>query len=172
MIRRPPRSTLFPYTTLFRSPARRPVVGPPARPPHQRGHAQALLAIAGTHLRPCAGPRLGQRQSRRRAGAAGTPTCRRRPGPLPSRAAVECPAPPHTDGRRLSVGARPRHLAAAVRTGAGARGGARPVLARCAMRRTRRWPPLSIAYRWRTRRAAAHAGSVGNGGEEIGRAHV
>src|SRR5438132_3424240 len=24
MIRRPPRSTLFPYTTLFRSPARRP----------------------------------------------------------------------------------------------------------------------------------------------------
>src|SRR3712207_7739973 len=28
MIRRPPRSTLFPYTTLFRSPSRRP-----ARPP-------------------------------------------------------------------------------------------------------------------------------------------
>src|SRR5688572_31725081 len=27
MLRRPPRSTLFPYTTLFRSPARR---GPPA----------------------------------------------------------------------------------------------------------------------------------------------
>src|SRR2546427_2183094 len=26
MIRRPPRSTLFPYTTLFRSPAGRPVV--------------------------------------------------------------------------------------------------------------------------------------------------
>src|SRR4051812_49917766 len=25
MIRRPPRSTLFPYTTLFRSPPRRPV---------------------------------------------------------------------------------------------------------------------------------------------------
>src|SRR3712207_7130990 len=29
MIRRPPRSTLFPYTTLFRSPARR--VGGPCR---------------------------------------------------------------------------------------------------------------------------------------------
>src|SRR3712207_7960519 len=28
MIRRPPRSTLFPYTTLFRSPGRQ---GPPAR---------------------------------------------------------------------------------------------------------------------------------------------
>src|SRR4051812_49795047 len=37
MIRRPPRSTLFPYTTLFRSPARPP--GPPLR----RG-AGALLA--------------------------------------------------------------------------------------------------------------------------------
>src|SRR6476620_11885396 len=30
MIRRPPRSTLFPYTTLFRSPAGLPVVGPRA----------------------------------------------------------------------------------------------------------------------------------------------
>src|SRR5260221_6997153 len=36
MIRRPPRSTLFPYTTLFRSPAhaRRPAAGPDAD--HQR----------------------------------------------------------------------------------------------------------------------------------------
>src|SRR2546428_1490288 len=44
MIRRPPRSTLFPYTTLFRSPRRRrpparrpprpaPWPPPPARPP-------------------------------------------------------------------------------------------------------------------------------------------
>src|SRR6266496_4883127 len=32
MIRRPPRSTLFPYTTLFRSP-RTPGSRPPARPP-------------------------------------------------------------------------------------------------------------------------------------------
>src|SRR5256885_11405877 len=30
MIRRPPRSTLFPYTTLFRSPSRLPP-GPPSR---------------------------------------------------------------------------------------------------------------------------------------------
>src|SRR3712207_8297915 len=30
MIRRPPRSTLFPYTTLFRSPSHRPPPGPPA----------------------------------------------------------------------------------------------------------------------------------------------
>src|SRR2546426_1884419 len=33
MIRRPPRSTLFPYTTLFRS---------PLRPPHERGGIRAL----------------------------------------------------------------------------------------------------------------------------------
>src|SRR5690349_23914528 len=30
MLRRPPRSTLFPYTTLFRSRSRRGVVAPPA----------------------------------------------------------------------------------------------------------------------------------------------
>src|SRR5258708_30511309 len=32
MIRRPPRSTLFPYTTLFRSPGRAPDGGDPASP--------------------------------------------------------------------------------------------------------------------------------------------
>src|SRR2546430_11378349 len=31
MIRRPPRSTLFPYTTLFRSSARRSAIAAPAR---------------------------------------------------------------------------------------------------------------------------------------------
>src|SRR3712207_7345469 len=31
MIRRPPRSTLFPYTTLFRSPPTPPSGGPPGR---------------------------------------------------------------------------------------------------------------------------------------------
>src|SRR3712207_8102241 len=41
MIRRPPRSTLFPYTTLFRSPhhpARRPAVGPTRVPCTRRAH--------------------------------------------------------------------------------------------------------------------------------------
>src|SRR5256885_12949891 len=47
MIRRPPRSTLFPYTTLFRSPLRAPGGGPPLpldrvragapRPPRPQG---------------------------------------------------------------------------------------------------------------------------------------
>src|SRR6266566_5377093 len=36
MIRRPPRSTLFPYTTLFRSPARRPAAGRGRRSRHAR----------------------------------------------------------------------------------------------------------------------------------------
>src|SRR5438876_8025849 len=38
MIRRPPRSTLFPYTTLFRSrsPRRLPPRGSPWRPSHRR----------------------------------------------------------------------------------------------------------------------------------------
>src|SRR6266478_8539592 len=37
MIRRPPRSTLFPYTTLFRSPDRRPVRMPSRR---RRAHCR------------------------------------------------------------------------------------------------------------------------------------
>src|SRR2546426_9049516 len=40
MIRRPPRSTLFPYTTLFRSHARPPVAGP-AGAPDQRPRRRA-----------------------------------------------------------------------------------------------------------------------------------
>src|SRR3712207_7960445 len=38
MIRRPPRSTLFPYTTLFRSPVQRVVVG--------RGDRVELVVVA------------------------------------------------------------------------------------------------------------------------------
>src|SRR3712207_8228496 len=41
MIRRPPRSTLFPYTTLFRSQA---VPGPPERRgPHARGRGDRVV---------------------------------------------------------------------------------------------------------------------------------
>src|SRR2546427_976123 len=42
MIRRPPRSTLFPYTTLFRSPA-----APAARSHAPRGRATPAAAAAG-----------------------------------------------------------------------------------------------------------------------------
>src|SRR3982751_6423744 len=43
MIRRPPRSTLFPYTTLFRSPAARgaPVAARSAPPPGRRRRSRA-----------------------------------------------------------------------------------------------------------------------------------
>src|SRR2546426_8627394 len=68
MIRRPPRSTLFPYTTLFRSPA-------PRR--HGRGRGKDLLRVleAGTQgggalprrqqVEPAARHRQGDRKSTR-----------------------------------------------------------------------------------------------------------
>src|SRR2546430_7667685 len=57
MIRRPPRSTLFPYTTLFRSPGRRrrvrrdhpaeaPVPGPPRVSPSLRSGLVRRLPLA------------------------------------------------------------------------------------------------------------------------------
>src|SRR2546430_7521582 len=48
MIRRPPRSTLFPYTTLFRSLLRVPAAGP-VRPGAGRG-------VPARHRGPAAGP--------------------------------------------------------------------------------------------------------------------
>src|SRR5258707_1582818 len=66
MIRRPPRSTLFPYTTLFRShqqdqaaedtrrPRRRFVAAARARPKREEGHAEAEQKIGrladGVHV--------------------------------------------------------------------------------------------------------------------------
>src|SRR6267154_4669876 len=41
MIRRPPRSTLFPYTTLFRSRV------PPGRPAQGRAHGEGAAAAGG-----------------------------------------------------------------------------------------------------------------------------
>src|SRR3712207_8716667 len=46
MIRRPPRSTLFPYTTLFRSPSRIP--GTQRTPP---GFRDPLRGVVGSSLR-------------------------------------------------------------------------------------------------------------------------
>src|SRR3712207_8981694 len=52
MIRRPPRSTLFPYTTLFRSPRQDPVhPGPALQGPDGRGEAGAA-GDAGSGLVP------------------------------------------------------------------------------------------------------------------------
>src|SRR3712207_7248561 len=62
MIRRPPRSTLFPYTTLFRSPARRAVEA--QRVPQERTrvafrHLGHLLRRAGREHQATLGPALG-----------------------------------------------------------------------------------------------------------------
>src|SRR3989449_6871809 len=61
MIRRPPRSTLFPYTTLFRSIAR--VAGPQAAGSHGRGAAHH----AQRHRRACAAGAEPDPDPRRRA---------------------------------------------------------------------------------------------------------
>src|SRR3712207_9443758 len=101
MIRQPPRFTLFPYTTLFRSPGGRPPLadaakGPPARVPdpptrHWRWtrppHAlTALLELQGARLHASIGadrcgrrrPTLGIRP--RRAWAGSSPGPRAGPG--------------------------------------------------------------------------------------------
>src|SRR3712207_480648 len=64
MIRRPPRSTLFPYTPLFRSPRLRPRPPPSPgprrggyprhRPPRRRTRLRAGQAALGRRTDPCA----------------------------------------------------------------------------------------------------------------------
>src|SRR5437899_3778542 len=61
MIRRPPRSTLFPYTTLFRSASRAQRVQPPARVAHQREGADG--EIVGGVLPPLAADRSEEHTS-------------------------------------------------------------------------------------------------------------
>src|SRR5256885_7983103 len=67
MIRRPPRSTLFPYTTLFRSP-RGGLCHPGARCADGRhvGGRPSCLRDAATGASPGALPALGRRDARRR----------------------------------------------------------------------------------------------------------
>src|SRR5690349_23944537 len=67
MIRRPPRSTLFPYTTLFRSPRREPVA---KRVRHRRrhrsqGHVQRLPRGAPIPARARSEEHTSELQSRR-----------------------------------------------------------------------------------------------------------
>src|SRR5256886_4042498 len=50
MIRRPPRSTLFPYTTLFRS---RPGVGIPTTPPPPSRTGQDPFSVIRLSRSPC-----------------------------------------------------------------------------------------------------------------------
>src|SRR5256885_12045054 len=70
MIRRPPRSTLFPYTTLFRSPGR-PVPGTrcpvtqPAREAASRGGTPTLERVECHEDRVCCHPGERDRKSTR-----------------------------------------------------------------------------------------------------------
>src|SRR3712207_8369695 len=68
MIRRPPRSTLFPYTTLFRSRAR---AAGPRRPRRAAGAPARIAAGAGTA--PTRPPDAGGPTRRRGAAAAAGP---------------------------------------------------------------------------------------------------
>src|SRR3712207_8805536 len=64
MIRRPPRSTLFPYTTLFRSQRRKP----PQRAPHgRRGLPRRCSSATPSPRRPCSSRRTSSRSSSRRS---------------------------------------------------------------------------------------------------------
>src|SRR3712207_7047682 len=62
MIRRPPRSTLFPYTTLFRSPQRK-LLGPQAR----GGHGGSPVPPRGIQPRHCPAQRRGGRHRDRKS---------------------------------------------------------------------------------------------------------
>src|SRR3712207_8109170 len=68
MIRRPPRSTLFPYTTLFRSHAARGVAA--------AEHLQQRLLLGAEDERT-----VGQAGGEQRLDAAGVARAERRPGP-------------------------------------------------------------------------------------------
>src|SRR2546429_1674376 len=127
MIRRPPRSTLFPYTTLFRSssaPGRPtapspPPARPPARPrraaPRRRPAARRAVRCAPARGPPSAGPRPGTSSGTgsqclvRGASHGPTPPRRRdRPGRATSaRAAPACPDTRRAANRRQCRRASP-----------------------------------------------------------------
>src|SRR2546430_15872452 len=89
MIRRPPRSTLFPYTTLFRSPSRRPARRATALLAARTGDPDGHYGARGAKQRPRgrAARRGGPHHrsgglARRRPGAGAAPRLRA-PGPGP-----------------------------------------------------------------------------------------
>src|SRR5256886_8683796 len=59
MIRRPPRSTLFPYTTLFRSPSRRAAPDGPAGPHRKRPAGPSHAPGTTDRSRPMPAPPIG-----------------------------------------------------------------------------------------------------------------
>src|SRR3712207_7735829 len=63
MIRRPPRSTLFPYTTLFRS--RGIAAGLAERVGHDRGGGGLAVGAGDHHRAALGGKQLGQQRDRK-----------------------------------------------------------------------------------------------------------
>src|SRR2546429_2682933 len=103
MIRRPPRSTLFPYTTLFRSPGREHAADRGGRiPPRVRGRWNAARGLVGLAAPspPGVGDPSTHRGGPRRAGGDRRPV---RPGSVRDRAA----APPTARARRSACGGAP-----------------------------------------------------------------
>src|SRR6185312_6233135 len=118
MIRQPPRSTLFPYTTLFRSPARRGCRGsaPPAPRPAPPRRARRR---AGRAPPPACAPRRGCRRRSPCAAAAADAGSAWPASSAGSARAGWPPAPPAARRRAASTaGSRraPRSPAAAART--------------------------------------------------------
>src|SRR5438445_7857124 len=64
LLRRPPRSTLFPYTTLFRSPADLPATRPRATPAPRRRHGVGLHPHAAVRERVRSEEHTSELQSR------------------------------------------------------------------------------------------------------------
>src|SRR5258708_12454321 len=105
MIRRPPRSTLFPYTTLFRSRARHrerfafhsrgPQRRPSAARPGRRGAVAGARGhpehVSVPHRRRPDGARLRLRDPRRAAGRPHPPPPPPRPRPPPSPRTLQAP---------------------------------------------------------------------------------
>src|SRR5690349_23894075 len=60
MIRRPPRSTLFPYTTLFRSTAKGPTVEEKISEEQERSHTYGGMTVEG----PAKPPALDRKSTR------------------------------------------------------------------------------------------------------------
>src|SRR2546426_302768 len=171
MIRRPPRSTLFPYTTLFRSGRRLPRVRLPAggpRPPPRHPHAAGPVASVRRD-RPCHGggaadgyaARRGGREAHRPSAPGRDPrtvavrslcggrgragTARRRP---PPHAVGRDPARPHARWRARRHPQGRRGAQPGRRGGRGRRGAAVSAPAHPAGPPPRPTPPSVLILEW------------------------
>src|SRR3712207_7001274 len=93
MIRRPPRSTLFPYTTLFRSRASSDVGARTSAPPPPRPEADLTATTPWARAAPSPTGMVRKRMDRRRAGGGSrtrTPRSEEHTSELQSRQYLVC----------------------------------------------------------------------------------